>query len=1111
MGTFDAFADSPGKIRKEGQEITLKLDRTSPTTGRVSWNIPPPADGCTSETQAYCGIVIALDTVPASRSTTPVNGTVYTADPTANTDLHAGDKIGTSLVVGAFYEAEKKALGEDFTTFVDISGLTPGQVYYVAGYAVDCQLRYHLEGVHAYSLDLGNDGTPDSSGTVTVTFDTPIAGTDGTGLTLGQDYSMQLEVDGETYTIVINGSNAQTYADLVETINDQIEQLTSAPQSPVPPNTNAYYYNADTEKLFQWDGYQFNELTVLNEPTDPTALAVGNYWYNPTTQVLSRWNGASWDVVPSSSIIRYKEDLTNSANLDSTDYWYRPAAGSPAVASAAFQWCGNVWCQRTLYDQTTDPQLGAVQACGSYWYNPTDMLLRQWDETNMVWEEIDALYWDEDPNSLTVGTYWFDDVTDLLWQYGTPVAGLWNPVGRGYVDIDLLVAHQNSDLALVDGVYNEEITIAGQTINVEVNVCNATDGRFDRVLASIEEQLNGLATISFLGTQPSAVIRILSNDSTVPTIAAGGTLFAALTDFSSILPTVSANMLTVGDEPTTPVANQYWFDSTNGELFQRNGANTDWSPLCAIVFGMDPTDVVSCSLWWDSDNDVLNVWDPVSSMWVPVSSFVQSALDPSADIVLDQGALWYNNGTMSEWDGTQWIEVDFVSFPSDPTSPADGDVWFDTALGLWYVWSSSLTDWVAFNPVDSVNDPSQATIPTGTFWYDTQNQLLYMWNGTNWINVMFSSTSIEPDVGDLWYNLTTNTLMQWDGTAWVPGTPVATVVIATDGTIVFTSSSEGNGSLVDIGHSVVDNEIFYSLNPIPEIGCPQAGTDGLSGVPSYIELDVGTDGSPDERRKMIDDIRLQLGYPVVEVELTKSEMDKAVSIALQELRRRGSAYRRGFMKLHVNPGKQIYKLTKPSAGYDSEGTGYELADGPYGHDKIVQVMGCFRITSAFLTSAHGSGVFGQVVLQHLYNMGTFDLLSFHLVSEYIEQLEHLFASRLTFNWNETARTLYLHQAFATPETLLMDVAVERTEQDLLTDRFTSRWIERYALAESKKMLAQIRGKYGSLPGAGGGVSLNASDLATEAREELEALQKELDDYVVNNVEEFGMHCEFIIG
>ena len=108
MGTFDAFADTPNQIHIEGQEITLRFDRTSATTGRISWDIPPPAAGCSSDNQAYCGMLLTVDTVGADRDTVkPKDGTMYVGDPTADSDLHMGSKRGTSLVVGAFYEAVK--------------------------------------------------------------------------------------------------------------------------------------------------------------------------------------------------------------------------------------------------------------------------------------------------------------------------------------------------------------------------------------------------------------------------------------------------------------------------------------------------------------------------------------------------------------------------------------------------------------------------------------------------------------------------------------------------------------------------------------------------------------------------------------------------------------------------------------------------------------------------------------------------------------------------------------------------------------------------------------------------------------------------------------------
>jgi len=53
------------------------------------------------------------------------------------------------------------------------------------------------------------------------------------------------------------------------------------------------------------------------------------------------------------------------------------------------------------------------------------------------------------------------------------------------------------------------------------------------------------------------------------------------------------------------------------------------------------------------------------------------------------------------------------------------------------------------------------------------------------------------------------------------------------------------------------------------------------------------------------------------------------------------------------------------------------------------------------------------------------------------------------------------------------------------------WIRRYALAVSKEMLAHVRGKFGAIPIPGASVTLNASDLLNQAKEEKEKLREEL--------------------
>tara|TARA_B100000214_G_C23620372_1_gene469226 strand:- start:200 stop:592 length:393 start_codon:yes stop_codon:yes gene_type:complete len=53
------------------------------------------------------------------------------------------------------------------------------------------------------------------------------------------------------------------------------------------------------------------------------------------------------------------------------------------------------------------------------------------------------------------------------------------------------------------------------------------------------------------------------------------------------------------------------------------------------------------------------------------------------------------------------------------------------------------------------------------------------------------------------------------------------------------------------------------------------------------------------------------------------------------------------------------------------------------------------------------------------------------------------------------------------------------------------WIRRFALALSKETLGQIRGKFGTIPIPGENLTLNASDLLSQAKDEQNSLREEL--------------------
>ena len=980
MGSFDSFADSSFHIKTEGEKITLTFKEGIPVSGQgtVQWNVPESAHGCQSPKEGtYCGIVIVVNETPVGVTHIPEDGKVYVADPTADANLHTGDKIGSALVVGAIYEGEKKARGEPLTTELVISNLVPNKAYYVAAYASDCQFRYHSDGVRAYSNSYGNPDEPDlpASQTVMVGGSTGIIGTDGTGLIPGETYEFDILLDDTypdrtnevPYTITIQGTDVGTYDDLIFQLNKQLAILENPPQSPVPPNLDGYFWNVVSEELFQFDGSNHNKIDdVLVEPTDPAAPVSGDYWYNPVTKVLQRWDIPSvgvWNVVP---IIEYHQDPTV---LECDDYWYN--------GTDAYKWNGSTWCESILFDQLIDPAAVPVLDCGTFWYNETSMELFEWNVEQLTWNQKDAIYWDVAPNALAVNTYWFDLGSEDLFQW---------------------------------------------------------DGAVFNLLAVINQV----------------------------------------------------------EEPTSPAPNVYWFNPELEELKQWNDPLTVWEDRDVLVWDGDPTVVASCDLWWRSTDDVLFVWDSVDLEWDQVVSFTQSTIDPSLAAVLEVDTLWYNSVILQKWDGTQWLPVTFINFPTDPTQPVNGTAWYNPTTNVWNIWDTPLVGvWNVVDPVDSENDPF--AIPTGIFWFDSTNNLLFVRNGIIWQSVMYSTIPFTPALNERWFDSTNCKLMEWNGTEWVEVVGLITAAIDPNGCVTFTTTQKGSNMCVMIDE--LSDSLFSAINGAV-IKPPRYGFDGLSGTPSYDQLGVGDDGTPDERRELMESIRAQLGYPVIEVELTQYQMDTAIQGAIESLRKRSSIpYRRGFFFLDVQPGQQRYQLTNRSIGYH----------------KIVNVTSMHRFTSAFLSSAHGAGVYGQIVLQHLYNMGTFDLTSFHLVAQYVEQLEHLFATRLTFTFDETSRNLDIYSSFARPERVMMDCAIERTEQDLLRDRFAKSWIERYALSECMLMLAQIRGKYSTLPGAGGGVSLNAQDLMSMANAYREELIAQIDDYVVNDPETYGMGTTFIIG
>lgn len=960
MNTLGFYADAPYKIVNEGREITLRLQKTSPTTAVITWNIPKGAPGCSIDDLSYNGIVFVADTTPIKLEQSPTNQVFYSSDATVDFNIHAGDKIGSGLVIGSLYD-------DKTTTSLEISGLTPNTPYYIAGFAVNNVGEYHQEGVHTYSQSYRETDftNPDKPGMQYVQLG--ISPTDNTGLNPVQTYPFSITIDSILHDINIIGSSSTTYQDLVNTINDSLSLLSSPFQGSTPPNYGSLYVSSTTKQLGIWDGQQYILQDTIVSSSSPTNPTVGDFWCNSSTNTVHMWNGTNWI---QQQFIKFDSDPSE---VKCDTYWLNDTAG--------YKWNGSIWIPIVTYTQSTDPVKSNIPLCNSFWFNTNNNSMFKWEpisgscdgtSTAGSWIQTDVLVHSGDPRTPTNGEYWFNDQTNILHIY----------------------------------------TVTGWS---ETPV-------------------------------------IISED----------------------VPPASS----VGD---------IWFNTSEEVLFSWNGVSWVEIANSFVIWSHDPSQPLAGELWWEN---YLYMWDELGTSWVIIDNLIEQSIDPALDNNIVTGSLWNNSIETKEWDGMQWITPCIIQYHQNPTNLPLGTIWFNPVDNTWF--TKSVSGWDQQFPI--CNDVAPTLIPAGQYWFNPISNMLFTWNGISWIPLMFSSTPINNQVNSEWYNTTERTLYYWTGTEWkIKSVPY--VLIDEEGCLKFVSGTTGSTSSINVVDGGATG-LFVSLTPAGRIQPPIAGTDGVSNVPSYIQIGVGTDGSSEERREMVENILIQLGYPTVQVELTKQQLEFCVNRGLQTLRRAGSSgYERVYFFINLKAGQQHYVLSDKTVGFN----------------KIVEIMKIHRTTSAFLGSAEGQGVYGQVVLQHLYSMGNFDLVSYHIINEYIELMEKMFAADIMYSWKEKTRTLSIKQNLWRDERILVDAVIERTEQEILTDRYLNNWIQNWATSEACMILAETRGKFSSLPGAGGGISLNSSDLRARGERGFEQCMKELDDFVANDIEEFGGGASFIMG
>ena len=242
--------------------------------------------------------------------------------------------------------------------------------------------------------------------------------------------------------------------------------------------------------------------------------------------------------------------------------------------------------------------------------------------------------------------------------------------------------------------------------------------------------------------------------------------------------------------------------------------------------------------------------------------------------------------------------------------------------------------------------------------------------------------------------------------------------------------------------------------------------------------DPGQSDSLIERNKVFDYVRDMLGDGMVEVELDPKHYETALDRAINRYRQRSSnAVEESYMFLELIQDINEYRLP----------------------DEVVEVQSVFRRA---IGSRSGLGAGGTLfepfnlayTNTYLLSGSTMGgLATYEMFAGYQKLVGRMFGSYIEFKWKTTSHTLtILQRPFAAGEQILIRCHNYRPDFVLLQDIYAKQWLRDYTLATCKLILGEARSKFGSIAGPGSPITLNGTALLAAGKEELVALDKEID-------------------
>jgi len=233
-----------------------------------------------------------------------------------------------------------------------------------------------------------------------------------------------------------------------------------------------------------------------------------------------------------------------------------------------------------------------------------------------------------------------------------------------------------------------------------------------------------------------------------------------------------------------------------------------------------------------------------------------------------------------------------------------------------------------------------------------------------------------------------------------------------------------------------------------------------------------------EYQEIYDYVNTFLGGGMVDVELDPIHYQTAMNKAFSKYRQRSeNSVEESYVVLALTPDVNEYTLP----------------------GEIIEVRQVFRrnVGSRLGASADGGSLFEPFNLAYtntylLAGSGIGGLATYDFFAQQQELVGRMFGSFIEFVWNTSNKKLTILQRPRADEEVLLYCYNYRPNFEILKDYKANQWIKDYTLANCKYMLGEARSKFSTIVGPGGGTTLNGDTLKSEAQQEMEKLEKDLD-------------------